>query len=1027
MTLPEISVRRPYTILMIFLAILLISLITIPKIPIDLMPNIEPPVITVIVPYPGASASDVENDITKYLEDQLTTVEDIDEINSISKDNISIVSCKFKWGKNLDSATNDIRDKVDLAKTEIYQHAPDAEEPLIFKFSTSMTPVAIISIASNTLWKDLYYITDKQISDRLKKAEGVGSVMLFGGLKRQIKIYLDWEKIKGYGIPIELIYQRLKEENIDFPLGEIKTGRRNYFLRVTGRFRSPDEINDILILSTSGKNIYLKDIARIEDHFEEEKSKGYINGKEAIILVVQKQSGRNTVIVANNIKKKIEEIKNYIPKDIDIQIVFDSSEIIIRTIKNLINTAITAGILVIIVTVLFLRKLNLSFIVVTSIPFSLICAFLFLYLGGFTINVISLMSLTIVIGMVVDNSIVILENIVRNFEKGADIKKSSVFGAEEIATAIIASSLTTIVVFFPLILIKGFIGIMFKQLAFIITTTIFMSMIIALTLVPMLCSILIKPSKRSPTKFYKMGEVFLKKLDEIYTKIIKFCLNNPGKFLSIISLIFIFSLSLTKFIGTEFFPQYDMGRIETSFALNPSSRLEQTDKIAKKIGKIYQQEIPERKFWYANIGESGTGFSAVIGREEGPYAGQVSTMLVWREERKRSDKEIAEILRKRIKEIPGIERFTVSTGSGMEAIFTQGASQIEIELYGSDIEKLNQYAEILKEKIKKIQGAINIKTSYKGERLEFHIKIDKEKAKTLGISTAQISQTIRGYIYGFTPTKYRESGEDFDVFMQLEESQRYNIMNIEKLPIFTHKGQIIKLKDIAKIDLTTGPIEINRKNRERIIKIGCDTYKRAMSEVFKDIEDEIKNLNIPPDIRIKFGGMLKEQRESFADLRVLLILGIVLVYMVMVGLFESFKTPFIIFFSIPFTFIGVVWFTFLTGVNFSIVSFMGMIMLMGVVVNNAIVLVDYINTLRKRGLNLVEAIIEGGRTRLRPIMMTSLSTIFGILPLAIGRGTGGEMWRGFGITAIGGFLVSWLISLVLVPVIYLIMNRKSVS
>ncbi|MCM8810685.1 MAG: efflux RND transporter permease subunit, partial [Candidatus Omnitrophica bacterium] len=344
-----------------------------------------------------------------------------------------------------------------------------------------------------------------------------------------------------------------------------------------------------------------------------------------------------------------------------------------------------------------------------------------------------------------------------------------------------------------------------------------------------------------------------------------------------------------------------------------------------------------------------------------------------------------------------------------------------------DIEKLIQYAEILKERIKRIKGAINIKTSYKGERLEFHIEIDKEKAKTLGISTYQISQTIRGYIYGFTPTKYRESGEDFDVYMQLEESQRYNIENIENLPIFTQFGKIIKLKDIAKIELATGPIEINRKNRERIIKVVCDTYQRAMNEVFKDIEKEIKNLNLPSDIRIKFGGMLKEQRESFADLRILLILGIILVYLVMVGLFESFKTPFIIFFSIPFTFIGVIWFTFLTGVNFSIVSFMGMIMLMGVVVNNAIVLVDYINTLRKRGLGLVDAIIEGGRTRLRPIMMTSLTTVLGLLPLALGRGTGGEMWRGFGITAIGGFLVSWIITLLLVPVIYLIMNRKSTS
>ncbi|MCM8772672.1 MAG: efflux RND transporter permease subunit [Candidatus Omnitrophica bacterium] len=1023
MTLPQISVKRPYTILMVFLAIFLISLITIPKIPIDLLPNIEPPVITVIVPYPGASATDVENDITKYLEDSLITVEDLDELNSISKDNIAIVSCKFKWGKNIDTALNDIREKVDLAKKDIYEHAPDAEEPLIFKFSTSMMPVCVISVASETLWKDLYYITDKQIVDELQKAEGVGSVMFFGGLKRQIKIYLDWEKIKGYGIPVELIYQRLKEENVDFPIGEIKTGRRNYFLRMKGRIKDPEEIKNVLILNSEGKNIYLKDIAEVEDYFEEEKSKGYVNGKNSIVLIVQKQSGRNTVVVADNIKNKLEEIKKYIPKDIDVKIVFDTSEIIRRTIRNLIKSAFVAGVLVSFITVLFLRKFNLSFIVLTSIPFSIICSFLFLYVSGLTINLISLMSLTLVIGMVVDNSIVILENIVRHFEKGEEIKKASIFGAEELGTAIIASTLTTIVVFLPLVLTKGFIGIMFRQLAFIITVTIFMSLIVALTLIPMLSSKLLKKEEKSQSKFYKIGEIFLEKINNIYTNALRWTIENYRKFLTIIFLVFIFSLSLFKLIGTEFFPSQDMRRIETDFVLNPSSRLEETDKIAKMIGRIYEEEIPEMKEWFANVGETETGFGIAMGREEGSYAGSVSAMLVWREERKRSDKEIAEFVRRKVKEIPGIERFSVKTGSGMEAIFMGGAREIEVEIYGNDFEKLIKYAEILKERIEKIPGAINVNSSYKGERIEFHITVDREKAKTLGISTGQISQTVRGYIYGLTPTKYRESGEDFDIFMQLKENQRYNIEDIGNLPIFTSRG-IIKLKDIAKIELGTGPIQIDRKNRERIIKVGCDTYKRPMSEVLKDIEKEIKNQDIPSDIRIKIGGMVKEQKESFSDLRTLLILGIILVYMVMVGLYESFKTPFIIFFSIPFTFIGVIWFLLLTGQIFSIVSFMGMIMLMGVVVNNAIVLVDYINTLRKRNLSLIDAIIEGGRTRLRPIMMTSLTTIFGMIPLAIGRGTGGEVWQNFGITALGGFLTSWIITLFLVPVIYFVMNKK---
>jgi len=1024
MNLPEFSIKRPYTILMIFLAILIISIVTIPKLPVDLMPPIEPPVVSVIVPYPGASASDVENDITKYLEDQLTSVEDIDELNSISKDNVSIVSCKFKWGKDLDVATNDVRDKVDFAKKDIYEHAPDAEEPIIFKFSTSMTPVMVMSVSSKTLWKDLYYITDKQISDEIKRAEGVGSVMIFGGLKRQINVYLDWNKINGYKIPPNLIIQRLSEENIDFPLGQIKTGKRDYFLRIKGRYKNPAEIENILITTIGGKSVYLKDIAKIEDYFQEEKSKAYRDGEEAVLLIIQKQSGKNTVSVANNINKKIQEIKQFLPQDIHISIVFNSADMILKSIKNLRDTIIIAGILVIFITVFFLRKLNLSFIVGISIPFSLICAFLFLFIGGFTINVISLMSLAITIGMVVDNSIVILENIVRHFEEGEKIEQASIFGANEVGSAVIASTITTIVVFVPLIFTKGFTGIVFKQLGYIVSTTIFMSLIIALTLVPMLTSKLIKKEK-SQTKFYKIGERFLTKIDDIYTNALKWCLNKKYFFLSIISIVFILSLGLFRFIGVEFFPRSDTARIETTFLLNPSTRLEETDKIVKKIGKIYEEEIPERIAWYGNCGESTTGIGSAMGREEGPYAGSVSTRLVWREERKRSDKEIAEVIRKRIAEIPGIEKYSISTANPLEGMLMGGAKQIEVELRGSDLEKIVKYAELLKEKVEKIPGAINVDTSYKKGRIELHMEIDKEKAKNLGISTFQISQIVRSYIYGYTATKYRESGEDFDVFVQLEENQRYNIEGIRQLPVFTSTGKVIKLKDIANIDFGSGPIQIDRKNRERIVKVRCDTYKRAMSEVLKDIEKEIKGLNIPPEIRIKYGGMVKEQKESFADLKLLLILGIVLVYMVMVAQFESFKIPFIIFFSIPFTFIGSILFLLLTGVTFSMASFMAIIMLMGVVVNNAIVLVDYMNILRARGYKLIDAIITGGRNRLRPIMMTSLTTILGMLPMAFGRGTGGEIWQGFGVPALGGFLISWLITLLLVPVIYLIMNKES--
>ncbi len=1026
MNLPEFSVKNPYKILMIFLAVLIISVIAILKLPLDLMPDIEVPAVSVIVPYPGASTSDVESDVTKYLEDYLITTPDLDELISISKDNLSLVTCKFKWGKDLDVATNDVRDKVDFAKKDINEHAPDAEEPMIFKFSTSMAPVIILSVSSPVLWKDLYYITDKKISDTLKRVEGVGTVMIFGGLKRQIRVTLDWEKIKGYGLPVGLIIQRLSEENIDFPLGEIKTGKRSYFLRVKGRYRTPEEIKNIVIGSYRGRTIYLKDIAEVSDTFEEPKSKAYINGKNSILLIIQKQSGANTVFVARNVKRQLEEIKKNLPSEIKIDVVMDSSEMILKSIRNLVNTVITAFLIVVFVVIFLLRRLNLSFIVSISIPFSLICAFLFLYLGGYTINVMSLMSLSITIGMVVDNSIVVLENITRHFERGEEIKKASVFGAGEVGRAVAASTITTIVVFVPLMFMKGMVGIIFKQLGYLISTTIFVSLLVSLTLIPMLASKLLTRHQRE-TRFFRGGEVFLKACDNAYSKIINWALSKKYLVLSLLSIIFILSLFLFKFVGTEFFPEVDTGRVEANFLLNPNTRLEETDKIVKKLGKIFEKEIPERKFWYGRCGQTEEGFATLMGMEEGANAGNVAAKLVWREERKRSDKEIAQIIREKVAQIPGIEKYYISTADPMDQMLMGGIRQIEVELYGPNLKKLVKYAEKLEEKVKKIPGAVNVDTSYKKERLEIHIKVDKEKAKILGVSTASIAQTIRTYIYGYEATKFRQAGEDFDIFVQLRENQRYNLEQLGNLPIYTSFNKLIRLKDVADIDISLGPVQIDRKNRERIVKVRCDTYKRAMSKVLKDIKEEVKKLNIPPDIIVKYGGMVKEQRESFRDLTELLLLSVVFVYMVMVGQFESLKTPFIIFFSIPFTFIGVIFALLLTGINFSIVSFMAMIMLIGVVVNNAIVLVDYINILRERGYELKESIITGARTRLRPIMMTSLTTIFGFIPMALGRGTGGEIWQAFGVVLIGGFLLSWIVTLILVPVIYLIMNspRKS--
>jgi len=1028
MNLPQFAVRRPYTVLMIFLAIFLIGVVSIFKLRIDLLPEIEPPVISVLVPYPGASASDIESDVVKYLEDKLSTVPNLDELNSLAKDNLGMVSCKFKWGTNLDVASNDIRDKLDLAKWDIKEHAPDAEEPILFKFSSATAPIMAITISAPSSWPQLYRIVDKKVADSLKRTKGVGAVMIYGGLRRQIKVELDWQKIKAYNIPISLIIQRLKEENLDFPLGKIKKGKRDYFLRIKKRFKNPQEIKNILITQYKGKPVYLKDIAKVSDDFEEEKMKGYCNGKEAIILIVQKQSGQNTVEVCNNIKKTLKKVKKFLPKDAEITIPMDSSEFILMAIKNLAKTVVTAGILVVIVTLLFLRRLRASLIISLTIPFSLICAFIFLFLGGFTINVMSLMSLAIAIGMVVDNAIVVLENITRHVEEGQKPHEAAVFASGEVGGAIFASTLTTICVFVPLIFVTGLAGIMFKQLGAVVSITILSSLFVALTLTPMLASKWIKKEtyteKNKLSKFYLLGEKFFKNIEAFYVKILDYALSHKKKVLTSLIIIFFVSIFLARFIGQDLFPDVDTGDIDIMFRLNESARIEETDKILKKIGRIYEELVPEKKHYYAFAGESEKGIGVALGFEEGPNVGEVGAKLVPRTKRKRSVYEIARVLRKEIEKIPGIEKLKVIATTPIKQILMAGKGKIEVELIGSDLDKLQKYAEKLENEMKKIPGVVDVRSSFKKPRLELHIDIDREKANLLGVNTAVLASTLRTYFYGYEATKFREAGDDFDIFLQLKENQRYSLTELREIPVPTMSGKLVKLKTFAKVKMGLGPVEIRRKNRQRIISVGCDTYKRAMSDVKKDIEKVIKKLNIPKDIEVNFGGQVEEQKKAFSDLGVLLLIGMILVYMVMVGQFESLKTPFIIYFSVPFAFVGVIWALLLTGIHFSIVTFMAVIMLVGVVVNNAIVLVDYTNILRARGLSLFDAIKLAGRHRLRPVLMTSFTTIFGMLPLALGRGQGGEIWQAFGITAIGGLLLSSLVTLVLVPIIYSLIHRE---
>ncbi|MCK5295951.1 MAG: efflux RND transporter permease subunit [Alphaproteobacteria bacterium] len=1024
MNLPRISVYRPVTIVMIFAAITLLGSVAFLRLNLDLLPDIEPPAASVITVYPGASASDVESEVTKYLEDNLSTTPNLDKLESKSKDNLSIINCVFNWGTNLDVAVNDIREKIDLAKPDV---ADGAKNPFIFKFSSSMVPALVVVVTAKESRPDLYRIVDKQIADPLKRVPGVGAILYEGGLERQINIHFDREKLEVYNLSVQQIRKVLAAENLDLPAGTVKVGKQELQLRVAGRFQNAEEIANTVISRSGNALVRLKDIAEVKDTHEEPRQWGWGNGTLGMVIIIRKQSGANTVNVINALKERLETLKNEVPSDISIHVVLDNSDHIYTMINNLAETAAVGGILVILVCFLFLRRFSSSLVVTLAIPFSVIIAFIGLFAMGYTINVISLMSLAIAVGMVVDDSIVVLENIVRHIDKEKETpKQAAINGTSEVSMAVIASTLTIVAVFAPLLFIKGIAGIIFGQLAFIILVTILASLFISLTLTPMASSYLLRPQKeQQKNRVFEWSGKLLGRIDVFYAHCIELVLRNSKKFLSMFAGVFLGSLALIPLIGVEFLPEIDSGEIEIVIELPEGTRGEETAKTTKKVLDMYQ-ELPELKVFYGLAGQSKKGLLSALGFSEGTNIGRTGARLVSKEKRSRSAKEVAAEIRPQVIALSEIENVSIRAISVIQKLFFGGGCPISIEVLGHNIEDTNKIAEEIRSIVKSTQGTVDVSISRKNPRPEIHVLLDRDKTALLGLNTAIVADALRTNYYGFDDTKFRKAGDDFEIELRLKEEQRKSIHEIGETPITTLTGQIIKLRSIASIQEATGPVEIERKNRVRVVKVLAGLHGRILGDVVSDIKTKLASIELPAGVSVEWSGDVEEQRKAFNDLTLLLILGIALVYMVMAGEFEDFIDPFIIMFSVPFAFVGVIWAFVFTATPLNLMSFIGIIMLMGIVVKNAIVLIDYIKQLRKRGMGLHEAIVTGGKTRLRPVLMTSFTTIFGMVPLAFSKGEGSEIWNTLGITVIGGLIVSGIVTLLLIPLVYSLVhqNRK---
>ena len=1030
MNFPEFGVKKPVTNLMIFSAILIIAFYSLSRLGIDMMPEIEPPAITVVASYPGASPEDVEIKVTEPLENQLATTPGIDKLTSRSLEGASLITLKFKWGTNLDEASNDIRDRIELAKRFLPDIPDEMDNPFIFKFNTAMMPILFIGVTAEETYPQLYDLIDKKVGDALRQIPGVGTVQLYGALERQINVWINRQRLEGYGFSILDIQNAIAQENITQPLGGIKSGLTDYLLRLPGEFATPEEINLIILGKRDGKSVYLKDVARIEDSFKEITMKVRINRHQGLMMSIQKQTGVNTVEVAQRVKNVLRGLQNNLPADVKMFTIFDTSQDIINALDSL-KSALWLGIVFVILVVwFFLRQFKSSLIIALTIPFSLLIAFIYLFLSGKTINTISLSSLAIACGMVVDNAIVIVDNVYRHLEKGQRPQEAAVFGTSEMFLAVAASTFTTVVVFLPMLLITGVVGIMFGELAIIVTVTLLASLFTAVTFSPMLCAKLFKVRTHEPenprtktnvfSKFYAVSERWFKGWEDFYAKSLAFCLGHKKIVIFGFLGAFILSLFSTRFIGNEFIPEEDTGDVRVTVNLALGTRFEETDKVAKRIEDILEKYVPEAKLIFARPGTTPGAGRAMGAGSSGEHIVVAGAKLVPKQERKRSVFEVGQVVREQIRRIPGVLKVDVSTGNPMGRIITgMGGKAIQLEIIGHSFEETNTLAQKLKGIMENIPGAVDVSISREINRPELRIAVDREKAANLGLNMNTIASSIKTFIEGSTASKYREKGETYDIYVRLEEASRSKIEDIENLALVSPlTGKQVRLANFTRLYEVSGPVEIERQNRERVVRVECNVFKRSAGKVREDIKKELSKIILPQDVLLNFGGEAEEQAKAFKDLTLLLILGIALVYMVMAAQFESLLDPFIIMFAVPFTFTGVILGFLLTGTTLSVITFLGIIMLMGIVVNNAIVLISYINILRARGLSMLEAVTLGGKERLRPVLMTTITTLVGLLPLAISRGEGSEVWQPLGITMIGGLSISTLITMLFVPTLY---------
>ncbi len=1018
MKLTEIAIRRPVLTFMVALAFILFGIIGVMRMAIDLFPKVELPVAVVLTVYPGAGPEEVEQEVTKELEKQISTISGVKEINSRSLENFSVITVTFEWGTDLDAATNDLRDKIDLIMGSLPK---EVNKPYILKFDPSMIPVMNLVLTGEVDERVLTEISE-DLEKRLQRVDGVGVVMRIGGVKNQAKLLLDLKALYQSGITLDNLLMVLKAQNLNFPVGYFNYENEKYLLRVIGRFQDLKEIENLIVGYKNNQPIFLKDICEVK--WEKEEKENYVRykGKECIFFAIQKRPQANTVRVANLLRKEVEKIKSELPENVNFAIFYDTSELIKRSINNLVNNLLLGAILAVIILFIFLRRLRATIYVAFAIPLSLFFALFFMYLFGFTINILSISGLAIAVGMLVDNSIVVFESIFRHHEMGFEPIPAAQKGAKVVGTAITASTLTTIAVFLPLLFITGILSVFFKELSLTVTFALLSSLVVALTLIPLLTSRFFKWEEKEERGFKKMLKIGYEKFEDFYMKIINYALNHRKLVVIGVVSLFLLSLLLLFFIGFEFFPEQRIRRMEVHAEMPVGSNLYLTNKAISELEKYIMEKYGnDLEGINTQIGAAASIYQVIMRETK---ANNATIYLVFKKEKKGKIKLVEKDIRRKAKEIPGLKVRIAST-AGYTAFAGLGGTNLNIEIYGEDLEEARRLTNKIINALETIPYLVDLKGSLEEAEPEIQFVIDRNKAMMYGLTPYQIGFALRTKFVGEIATQYRIGGKEYDIILKLKREDIDNIKNIENIFVNSQFGQVL-LKDIAEIKMGKAPTVIEHKNTQRVATITANVVGQSLGKVAMKAKNIIDKIEKPAGFNVKVSGAYEEMVKSYRDLAFAVIIAIILVYMVMAAQFESFLYPFIIMFTIPLAIIGIIFILLITHTTFSLISGIGLLVLVGIVVNNGIVYVDYVNQLRREEkLELKEAVIKGCRIRMRPILMTALTTIFGLLPLALRIGEGSELWSPLGISVIGGLTFSTFLTLVFIPVLYYLFSKKT--